>query len=433
MSRTFYVDSRLGSDSNDGSAAAPWASVGQVNNAGLQAGDTILLARDATFHGTISLNASGVAGAPITVGAYGSGADPVLTGGANGVAGNGQDHIVVRDIRINGVSGAGIQSWNSDDWVIDNVSVGHAGGAHVAGNNEFSAFQFRHSSNLTIANSDYHDVNGDGVFLWDVADVKILNNHFEVPQGPTADNIHSYLMRDYEIRGNVLSFEGATDSGKGIMVVQESVNGVIAENTFNLGGNAHYGIGGTIENGVIEKNHFIGRAENAWSAALNVTETLGEPSSVSNMAVRDNFFDGNGIGVYAWDGNNAGTAYRDGFEVTGNIFKDLRDPALVSETPVQLNGTFAGNTFVNTADPHIGGTGGAWSMTNNAHAAQAPAWSGAAISASDVFSAPAPAAAAPAAAAPAAAAPVSGAVAPVTDPLASMVQQMAATADLQVE
>jgi polysaccharidase protein len=421
MSRTFYVDSRLGSDSNDGSAAAPWASLDRVNDASLEAGDTILLARDATFNGTLSLDASGVAGAPITIGAYGSGADPVLTGGANGVAGNGQDHIVVRDIHISGVSGAGIQSWNSDDWVIDNVSVDHAGGAHKPGNNEFSAFQFRHSSNLTIANSDYHDVKGDGVFLWDVAGVKILNNNFEVPQGQSADNIHTYLMRDYEIRGNVLSFEGATDSGKGIMVVQESVDGVIAENTFDLAGNAHYAIGGTIENGVIEKNHFIGRAEGTWSAALNITETLGEPSSVSNMAVRDNFFDGSGIGIYTWDGNGAGAAHRDGFEVTGNIFKDLRDPAMVSEAPVQLNGTFADNTFVNTAAPDIGGTAKAWSMPNNVHAEKAPAWNGAAVAANDVFAAPAPAAATPA----------PEPITPVTDPLADIVQQMAAAANLQ--
>jgi polysaccharidase protein len=427
MSRTFYVDSRIGSDASDGSAAAPWASVQAVNNAGLQAGDTVLFARDAMFNGTISLNASGTAGAPITFGAYGAGADPLLTGGSNGISGNGQDYIVVRDIHISNVSGAGIISFGSNDWTIDNVDVDHAGGAYVPGNDEFSAFQFRGVSNLTIQNSSYHDVAGDGVFLWDARGVKILNNDFQVPHGPSADNIHTYQMHDYEIRGNVLSFAGATDSGKGNMVVQESSNGVIADNTFVLSGNAHYGIGGTIQNGVIENNHFIGRKEGDWSTALNITETLGSPSNVSDMTVRNNFFDGNGMGIYTWDGNGAGTAYRDNFNVTGNIFKDMRDGAVVAEWPVQLNGSFAGNTLVNTGDPDFSGAAGNWGVSGNVHSGGAPAWAGGAdayagvVSASAVF-APPPAAPAPA--------PIVVAPAPVIDPIAAIVTD-AYLADLQ--
>jgi polysaccharidase protein len=411
---TFYVDSRVGSDGNDGSAATPWASIEAVNNAGLQAGDTVLFARDATFGGTLSLHASGAAGAPITFGAYGTGADPVITGGANGVSGNGQDFITVRDLHIANVSGAGIISFDSNDWTIDNVHVDHAGGAYVPGNNEFSAFQFRGVSNLVIENSSYSDVAGDGVFLWDAHGVKILNNNFQVPHGPTADNIHTYQMHDYEVRGNTLSFAGQTDSGKGNMVVQESSNGVIADNTFILTGNAHYGIGGTIQNGVIENNHFIGRKDGDWSTALNITETLGSPSDVSGLAINNNFFDGNGIGIYTWDGNDAGTAHRNNFQVAGNVFKDMRDDSVRAESPVELNGTFYGNTFVNSSDPNFGGTEGSWSVFNNAHRDSMPSWSSGAdasvgtVTAQAVFTPPpAPAAvAAPVVAAPAYVAPL---------------------------
>jgi polysaccharidase protein len=418
---TFYVDSRIGSDGSDGSAAAPWASIEAVNNAGLQAGDTVLFARDATFNGTLSLHASGAAGAPITFAAYGTGADPVIAGGSNGVSGNGQDFITVRDLHISNVSGAGIISFGSNDWTIDNVDVDHAGWAYVPGNNEFSAFQFRGVSNLTIENSSYSDVAGDGVFLWDAHGVKILNNDFQVPHGPTADNIHTYQMHDYEVRGNTLSFAGQTDSGKGNMVVQESTNGTIADNTFILSGNAHYGIGGTIQNGVIENNHFIGRKDGEWSTALNVTETLGSPSDVSNMTVRNNFFDGTGMGIYAWDGNGAGTAHRDNFNVTGNIFKDLRDAPVLAESPVQLNGSFADNTIVNSSDPNFGGTEGSWSVTNNAHSSSMPSWSGGAAAAAAIVTAPAvftppPAAPAPVVeAAPADVAPLETILPPVYD------------------
>ena len=419
MSRTFYVDSRTGSDTNAGSADAPWASLDRVNSAGLQPGDTVLFARGATFKGVIDIDESGAAGAPITFGAYGNGAAPVITGGANGVSGNGNDHIVVRDLHITDKSGAGIISFGSSDWVIDNVDVDGVGKAYEPGNNEFSAFQFRDADHITIQNSSYKNVAGDGVFLWDVSDVKILNNHFDTPTGSSADNVHSYRMSDYEIRGNVMSFAGETDSGKGNMVVQESKNGVIAENTFILTDHAHYGIGGTIQNGVIEDNHFVGRAEGTWSVGLNITETLGSPSTVTNMTIRDNFFDGVGVGIYTWDGNNAGTAYRNNFNITGNIFKDLRDPALVSEWPVELNGTYANNTLINSADPKIGDTAGSWSVTNNVHTSQMPAWHGGAdaaashqpLLASEVFSAPAPAPAA-AHATPAVAAPAPAVAAP---------------------
>jgi polysaccharidase protein len=375
---TFYVDSRTGSDGNNGSAATPWASIDAVNRAGLAAGDTVLFARDAAFTGTIDLHTSGVAGAPITFGAYGTGADPLITGGANGVSGNGQDYITVRDLHIANVGGAGVISFGSNDWTIDNVHVDHAGSAWVPGNNEFSAFQFRGVANLTIENSEYDHITGDGVFLWDANGVRILNNHFETPQGATADNIHSYQMHNYEVRGNTLSFADATDSGKGNMVVQESSDGVIADNTFIMT-HAHYGIGGTIQNGVVENNHFVGRKDGDWSTGLNITETLGSPSDVSNMTIRNNFFDGSGMGIYTWDGNGAGTAHRDNFQVTGNIFKDLRDAPVVAEWPVQLNGSFADNTYVNSSDPNFGGNEGNWSVYNNAHGAM-PAWSGGADS-----------------------------------------------------
>jgi polysaccharidase protein len=404
MSRTFYVDSRTGSDTNAGSATAPWASVDRVNSAGLQPGDTVLFARGASFDGVITLNESGAAGAPISFGAYGKGDAPVITGGAEGVSGWGHDHIVVRDLHITNKSGAGVISFGSTDWVIDNVDVDNVGNGYIPGNNAFSAFQFRDVSGLTIQNSSYKDVVGDGVFLWDASGVKILNNHFDTPSGPTSDNVHTYRMSDYEIRGNTMSFAGETDSGKGNMIVQESKNGVIAENTFILD-HAHYGIGGTIQNGVVENNHFIGRAEGTWSVGLNVTETLGSPSYVENMAVRNNFFEGVGTGIYTWDGNGAGTAHRNNFNVTGNIFKDLRDPALVSEGEIELNGSYANNTLINSDDPNLGGTAGNWSVASNVHAADASAVSGRlgamgaaasgpVVTASEVFAPPPPPAAA---------------------------------------
>jgi hypothetical protein len=55
----------------------------QVNAATLSAGDSILFRRGDTFYGEIIVNNSGTSGNPITYGAYGTGAKPVITGFTN--------------------------------------------------------------------------------------------------------------------------------------------------------------------------------------------------------------------------------------------------------------------------------------------------------------------------------------------------------------
>ena len=79
---TYYV-SNSGSDSNNGtSTTTPWKSLTKVNSfaGSLKAGDNVLFNRGETFYGSITITKSGSSGAPITLGAYGSGANPVITG-----------------------------------------------------------------------------------------------------------------------------------------------------------------------------------------------------------------------------------------------------------------------------------------------------------------------------------------------------------------
>jgi len=46
----------------------------------LQPGDRILFRRGDTFYGSLNITKSGEAGLPITIGAYGTGDKPVITG-----------------------------------------------------------------------------------------------------------------------------------------------------------------------------------------------------------------------------------------------------------------------------------------------------------------------------------------------------------------
>ncbi|HEY9363054.1 MAG TPA: right-handed parallel beta-helix repeat-containing protein, partial [Chitinophagaceae bacterium] len=80
---TDYYVSANGNDANNGtSTSTPWRTLNKVNSyfSSLQPGDRVLLNRGDVFYGSITVNKSGTSGAPITIGAYGSGAKPVITG-----------------------------------------------------------------------------------------------------------------------------------------------------------------------------------------------------------------------------------------------------------------------------------------------------------------------------------------------------------------
>ena len=73
---TYYV-SPAGSDSNSGtSPGSAIQTLGRASGLQLNPGDQVLLQRGATFSGKLAVWKSGTAGAPITIGAYGSGNKP---------------------------------------------------------------------------------------------------------------------------------------------------------------------------------------------------------------------------------------------------------------------------------------------------------------------------------------------------------------------
>ena len=80
---TDYYVSSSGNDSANGiSSSTPWQSIAKVNSvfSGLNPGDRILFKRGDRFSGTLQVSRSGLSGNPITISAYGSGANPVISG-----------------------------------------------------------------------------------------------------------------------------------------------------------------------------------------------------------------------------------------------------------------------------------------------------------------------------------------------------------------
>lgn len=84
---TYYIDSVAGSDGNTGtSPSAPWQTFTNVNNTTFAPGDFILLLAGDSWNGNLYPKGSGIAGSPITISSYGTGAMPVINGASTGTA-----------------------------------------------------------------------------------------------------------------------------------------------------------------------------------------------------------------------------------------------------------------------------------------------------------------------------------------------------------
>ena len=104
---TYYV-APSGSDSNAGtSPGSPIKTLGRASGLQLGPGDQVLLQRGATFSGKLAVWKSGSPGAPITIGAYGSGNKPVVTGDCLEVGGS---YITMTDFTVTNCTTNGIWS-----------------------------------------------------------------------------------------------------------------------------------------------------------------------------------------------------------------------------------------------------------------------------------------------------------------------------------
>ena len=341
MSQTYYVDARAGSDENAGtSPAAAWASLDKVNSLDLQPGDTVLFARGSEWNGGIDIKASGSADAPITFGAYGEGELPILRGAENGVAGNENDHIVLRNLAIKDTTDGGIETWRSADWVIDGLTIDGAGREYAGDATTGGGIQYWHGEDLTVSNTTVTNAQGDGIWVWEIDGLKLLNNHVDVVQGGSADNIHVTRANNFEIRGNYATMDGPTNSGKGNLVVEDSKDGVIAENTLVEG---HFGASVTATDSAITGNKFVGHDSEDWSAGL----VIGEVYNVANNTIEGNTFDGDKSGIYVFRKGYE----RENIQISDNIF-DVQDSALRLDGAA-MSGSFANNTVVGSADDAV--------------------------------------------------------------------------------
>src|SRR5664279_1750560 len=91
---TYYVNNcvsrsgeNIGNDSNNGvSISTPWLTLAHVNAQTFHPGDSVRFEKTCTWRESLTVPSSGNSNNPITFGAYGSGANPIITG-ANNITG----------------------------------------------------------------------------------------------------------------------------------------------------------------------------------------------------------------------------------------------------------------------------------------------------------------------------------------------------------
>lgn len=129
--QAYYVDSRQGNDNNAGrSHTEPFRSLAKVNSLPLNPGDQLLLARGSRWSETLSPTGSGSSTDAITIGAYGSGAAPTVTGGSTCIHVTGS-HVIIQDLQVTNCSWAGIQVAGRANTIQRNRVTDTAAGIHV--------------------------------------------------------------------------------------------------------------------------------------------------------------------------------------------------------------------------------------------------------------------------------------------------------------
>ncbi|MFE6997820.1 right-handed parallel beta-helix repeat-containing protein [Microbacterium sp. NPDC057659] len=187
---TFYV-SPNGRDTADGhTPGTAWRSLDRVNATELDPGDRVLFAAGGRWDGQLAPQGSGTAGAPITIGAFGTGAKPLIAGGGDvdaaikisdqenvvvsgfevtnkgagtspriGIQVTARDHGEVENITVTGNYVHGIQGVDSGS----NASNPSAGGIIVSALGQTTPTYYR---NVTITGNEVADSRSYGIVTW---------------------------------------------------------------------------------------------------------------------------------------------------------------------------------------------------------------------------------------------------------------------------
>ncbi len=165
-----YVDAVAGSDANAGNAPdQAWASLARACEEALEPGSKVLLKRGSAWNESFKLRGRAPADAPISLGAYGDGPRPRISGG--------QAHAITADEPVSGWRISGLELTSTNDLNPTRKITGGTCGVFLS--------QEDACEGLTIEDCVIHDTSGPGIYLLARGDPKpvfkdVLIEHCEI-------------------------------------------------------------------------------------------------------------------------------------------------------------------------------------------------------------------------------------------------------------
>ncbi len=130
VAASYYVDAANGDDSAVGTSPShAWRTLAKVSESHFQPGDQVLLTRGQTWYEQLAVPSSGTQEAPLTIGAYGSGAQPLIDGQGirnRGISIVGKSYVTVIDLAIQNSASFAIEVFNSGHVTITNCAIKNA-------------------------------------------------------------------------------------------------------------------------------------------------------------------------------------------------------------------------------------------------------------------------------------------------------------------
>jgi hypothetical protein len=304
-STTYYVDSSA-TCPGSGTQASPWCGFSSVNAQTFQPGDQILLKRGDTFASGMILKGSGTSTNYLSVGAYGSGASPVISGNA-------------------AASSVGIQLRNNSYVQVQGLAVENvATGILINDSTDQSGYRF-----LNL----YFQGDGEGI------------------QSPTASNTgiaSNVLVQDVEAGVNQLSCTYSPCQGAALVLggvsnvivnrlytfsncgatnfgLQPGASNVVIENSESISDAGCYTVGGATANfldgdtNITFVNDIVANVPNAGSVDLSAIDVEPDVGPDTGINIEDNYIAGNaGPGIEILNQPSPTT----NLNITGNILSD---------------------------------------------------------------------------------------------------------------
>ena len=209
LAATYYVDANAGNDANSGtSTSSAWSTISKVNSKSFSPGDKILFLRGCTWTGPLNFNSSGSSSLPITYGAYGTGALPVIDGNNANACGiiQSKNYITVQNIHFQnaGASPGGTMRVSSAIGVIVQyceMYLTTQGSVFIQNSTQCTV------ANNTVTTPTFLDVQTDGIYSQRNSNNTYEGNHIVISNTETTnhdDCIQSYLDTSLTIRNNYL-------------------------------------------------------------------------------------------------------------------------------------------------------------------------------------------------------------------------------------